>query len=281
MVRSWREGEVASEMEQIVIVWGRPGEGQIAVARVAPSSPSETFAVQFLLSNKDKKSRAIVEAVHKELDFYLVEKEEDDPWAYAIYHCSTAGNLYGDIHWGYHPDGIAITKPGSILLASRLTVSDRWDGMCPAAPIVLHADLTRTFGKGLAGPVALRVGRKRSEQKDQIEAKISEKVSKNLLALLANIPAFPGKYEPFCSHTDDFPSIKITVETPDGPVEFFTESQGKDHIPWGLTINGQEFTVDSPVPAQILRRLDRYLGRKQLNEMVAKCWSPDDCGSDG
>ncbi len=40
-----------------------------------------------------------------ELNFYLVEKGEPDPWAYAKYHCTTASNLYSSVHWSYYPEG--------------------------------------------------------------------------------------------------------------------------------------------------------------------------------
>jgi hypothetical protein len=40
-----------------------------------------------------------------ELDFYLVEKLERDPWAYAVYHCGTGANMYSRVHWSYFPTG--------------------------------------------------------------------------------------------------------------------------------------------------------------------------------
>lgn len=46
----------------------------------------------------------------KELNFYLVEKGEKDPWQYAIYHCGTASNIYSDVHWGYFP-GASTDRP--------------------------------------------------------------------------------------------------------------------------------------------------------------------------
>ncbi|MFH0818047.1 MAG: hypothetical protein V1909_05450, partial [Candidatus Micrarchaeota archaeon] len=40
-----------------------------------------------------------------ELDFYLVEKDEPDPWAYALYHCNTGANMFSRVHWSYFPTG--------------------------------------------------------------------------------------------------------------------------------------------------------------------------------
>jgi hypothetical protein len=37
----------------------------------------------------------------EELDFYLVELHERDPWLYAKYHCGTIANVYSSIHWSF------------------------------------------------------------------------------------------------------------------------------------------------------------------------------------
>jgi hypothetical protein len=47
----------------------------------------------------------MIRYVRREIDYYLVELREKDPWAYAIYHCSTAANVYSKVHWGYYPKG--------------------------------------------------------------------------------------------------------------------------------------------------------------------------------
>lgn len=48
---------------------------------------------------------ANIEEVRWELDFYLVDKHEPEPWEYAIYHCSTGANIYSKVHWSYFPSG--------------------------------------------------------------------------------------------------------------------------------------------------------------------------------
>jgi hypothetical protein len=47
----------------------------------------------------------MINAARKDIDFYLVEKGEANPWAYAKYHCSTAANIYSKVHWLCFPDG--------------------------------------------------------------------------------------------------------------------------------------------------------------------------------
>jgi hypothetical protein len=40
-----------------------------------------------------------LDAVRRELDFYLVELGEPDRWAYAVYHCGQGANPYSKVYW--------------------------------------------------------------------------------------------------------------------------------------------------------------------------------------
>jgi hypothetical protein len=103
---SWREGAVDPAQTHIRLSYG-PAEGPfVPVARLSPAAPgSREFIVEFLTPAEgmvlpdDARDK-----VRAELDFYLVDKRERDPWAYAIYHCGTAASLYSDVHWGYFPE---------------------------------------------------------------------------------------------------------------------------------------------------------------------------------
>lgn len=106
---AWSEGEVDPYNEHLELTCGSiTDDAELqAVARV--SRPVELrptkFIVQFLdvpswgTSRKDQARLA----VRRELDFYLVKLGKPDPWAYAIYHCGTASNLYSEIHWSHKP----------------------------------------------------------------------------------------------------------------------------------------------------------------------------------
>jgi len=74
---------------------------------------SNAFIVQFLSSLQKKESKEIFKAVKQELDFYLIEKQEPDPWKYAKYHCTTTANEYSKIHWRLH-SGITQSEENSI-----------------------------------------------------------------------------------------------------------------------------------------------------------------------
>lgn len=92
-------GTVDQTGEVIAISYG---EEDIPVALIAKDEKGQ-FVVQFLLSEttEDPEIRKILKSVYRELDFYLVKKNEKDPWAYAKYHCGSAANMYSKVHWSY------------------------------------------------------------------------------------------------------------------------------------------------------------------------------------
>jgi hypothetical protein len=115
----WINGKVSESEEHIKISFGSyndPDAGQlISIARV--SKPKEKiFRVEFLIKSDSPDETKMIDAVKKELDFYLVEWGEGsifgDPWAYAIYHCSTSANIYSLVHWAYFPEGSIAGQKG-------------------------------------------------------------------------------------------------------------------------------------------------------------------------
>jgi hypothetical protein len=100
---AWTERVVDIRSDHLELRYGSANQTDrnawVAVVRVGPPV-ARTFPVEWLLSLKAH--REAVRSVRKELDFYLVEKGEEDPWAYAQYHCSTAANMYSDVHWAFH-----------------------------------------------------------------------------------------------------------------------------------------------------------------------------------
>jgi hypothetical protein len=102
----WRTGKVSTSGEHFELRYGDPDKSRwdefIPIARL--SAPSEqTFTVEFVIPSQTKHKAEMIEAVKKELDFYLIEKKEKDPWAYAMYHCGTQANLRSRVHWVHCP----------------------------------------------------------------------------------------------------------------------------------------------------------------------------------
>jgi hypothetical protein len=78
-----------------------------------------------------------------------------------------------------------------------------------------------------------------------------------------------GKYEPFLLVTDDYPEITIRVFYGQGEtIEFFTASQGDEHVPWKVTYNGASYIVNSGIPMQAFEILKPFLAQDKLNTLV-------------
>ncbi|MEO7859753.1 MAG: hypothetical protein ABIU05_04810 [Nitrospirales bacterium] len=85
--------------EHIKLFIGPFGEKAQVIALLAPAG-ERSFTVQFVVAKADY-AEALNE-VTRALNFYLIEKGENHPWAYAKYHCSTASNIYSPVHWGLY-----------------------------------------------------------------------------------------------------------------------------------------------------------------------------------
>lgn len=101
---SWREGPVEPTREHFELRFGSVDDSDwaswVPVARVGLPT-GQRFWVQFLITPSDPEHRRMIDDVRAELDFYLVEKRERNPWAYALYHCGTSANLYSSVHWSF------------------------------------------------------------------------------------------------------------------------------------------------------------------------------------
>lgn len=105
---TWLEGTVDSAAPHLKLLHGAWGDSSSPVALVARPVDGR-FIVEFLPIPKLNESefQRIKLTAMKELTFYLVEKGENDPWEYAIFHCGTQSNFYSDVHWAYFPGGMA------------------------------------------------------------------------------------------------------------------------------------------------------------------------------
>ncbi|MGE3345211.1 MAG: VRR-NUC domain-containing protein [Vicinamibacterales bacterium] len=99
---TFRSGPIDRTQQHFELRYGSVDNGGwddwIPVALVARGEP-DSFLVETLLDSRAGHNREALEAVQRELDFYLVEKGEPDPWAYACYHCGTSANVYSSVHW--------------------------------------------------------------------------------------------------------------------------------------------------------------------------------------
>jgi hypothetical protein len=98
---SWREAAVDLQNDHLELFYGSPEvdpERWVLMARVGKPE-GHVFPVQWLLDSEAVEHADGVRAVRHDLDFYLTVAGGSDPWSYAWYHCRTASNLYGHVHW--------------------------------------------------------------------------------------------------------------------------------------------------------------------------------------
>jgi hypothetical protein len=57
--------------------------------------------VQFLVEQDRPGTEGVVSAAASEIQFYLIDKGEPKPWAYAKYHCNSSANLNSLVHWSF------------------------------------------------------------------------------------------------------------------------------------------------------------------------------------
>lgn len=80
-------------LPDIVALVGRKGKRGIVVQFLLPEEPGNKERADMLAS------------VRHDIDFFCRKLYNPNPWDYLVYHCNTASNLYGSVHWGYCPKG--------------------------------------------------------------------------------------------------------------------------------------------------------------------------------
>lgn len=104
----WVRGPVNKAGEHVEMRYGSAKDSGwddwIPVALVSPPA-GNTFKVEVLIPDNIPENQEIIKEVENELNFYLVEKGEKNPWAYARYHCGTSANVYSMVHWSFYPAG--------------------------------------------------------------------------------------------------------------------------------------------------------------------------------
>ena len=101
----WSEGPVDRHSDHFEIRYSdasnTDSDGWPLVALVGKSGDG-TLNVEFLLDRADPENIGMIKAVENDLNFYVVEKHEPNPWNYLRYHCGTTANIYSNVHWSFH-----------------------------------------------------------------------------------------------------------------------------------------------------------------------------------
>ena len=138
----WQDGAVDHQKEHIELRHGDAGENSYEdwhpIARIGKPRKN-IFPVQWLVSADSPEHQAMLADARKDLDFYLVEKCETDPWAYAQYHCNTGANMYSRVHWSYFPTGTQGERHASMVirLSAEEAAQEFGDSREPDKPVSL------------------------------------------------------------------------------------------------------------------------------------------------
>jgi hypothetical protein len=100
----WVEGNVDKSMPHFVLKYGKLFKVEIKdliIVAVVSRPVYKRFTVEFLFSGDTKTEKEMVDQAEREINFYLLELGERNPYLYLRYHCGTASNWYSHIHWVY------------------------------------------------------------------------------------------------------------------------------------------------------------------------------------
>jgi hypothetical protein len=106
-ISRWEEGRVDRTKEHFELLYGSQEDECSKWTPVAVVGPPKASSaqVQFLVERGDPRNADVVSDTAREIQYYLIDLGEQDPWGYAKYHCGTASNLYGNVHWSFcEPD---------------------------------------------------------------------------------------------------------------------------------------------------------------------------------
>ena len=94
---------------------------------------------------------------------------------------------------------------------------------------------------------------------------ISRDDAQAFLCVALQAPVEEHPYEPYLSHTDDYPALSFTFQDRNGPLKVFTPSQPhvvqshRVRTPWAIVYHGRTFVMTVADIDLALRRLPRTL----------------------
>jgi hypothetical protein len=107
-ITGWRDGLVDRTKEHFELRYGSAEDSGynewIPLALIGPPIAG-IVNVQFLRKPVSPNDVKAIVAVKKEIQFYLFDLNDPDPWRYAKYHCGTTADVYSMVHWSFFEPG--------------------------------------------------------------------------------------------------------------------------------------------------------------------------------
>lgn len=155
-----------------------------------------------------------------------------------------------------------------------LSILDAWTGLSPAAPIEAYFEL-KPDATAFWSRAELSVAGYTTPITKTVAISVPVSIVDEFLTLIASTPLEEGDYQPVMSHTDDYPTIAVAIETANDEVVFVSKSQGLSHVPWGALINQKRYITYANTLARAMTLLDPYLARAERDELVERAMQRD------
>lgn len=169
-----------------------------------------------------------------------------------------------------------IPSLGMVVQSETVEIQNDWNGYSDITPILRHYKL-RVKNKELVGNAHMAVGGYGAagiHQQATTKVKIPAAVTAQFLATLAKTPLKVGSYKPLIKHADDYPTVKIQVNTKQKQTIFSSQSQGVSRVPWKVTIRSGKTTTDyisnSDLPTRSLKLLSPYLDNPGIDGIIQR-----------
>jgi len=163
---------------------------------------------------------------------------------------------------------IPILFPAQISITDLQTVhiQNHWMGLSRIAPIKADYYLNLTADGTLTGTATYSITH--DEITETVDITIPADVIDTFIDKLESAKLQRGTYTPFSQWTDDYPSLAININTVNTIISIYSTSQGEFHVPWGATIDGTDYIINSTIPAEALDILTPYLKQDVQEAMI-------------
>ena len=153
--------------------------------------------------------------------------------------------------------GMSLVEDSAFL--EELRIQDTWMGLAEPSSrsteyrLQRKADYLKGYRVSPGGE-----GRSTPESREQVQP-IPDFVVRYVLGLLENARLIREVYRPTLECTDDYPSIQLQLLVGEHLIEFYTQSQGEDHVPWAVVCGEGRWVTHSTAPSRALAALMPYL----------------------
>jgi hypothetical protein len=148
-----------------------------------------------------------------------------------------------------------------------IDIQDNWMGLTEFGPVGRHFVL-KPAGDRFEGKAEFSLGGGPMKTTREAPIAIPRETVQGFLDLLSKSPLEKGTYKPKITHTDDYPSLRIELESGANKFAFFSDSQDDGAIPWGASLGGVSYIVNSRNPFDALVKFKPYLKEDVLAKFM-------------